>query len=285
MKNLLPILIFTCLLTVAFAGLVAYRHQAIVEPESIDILKPAVRVRRQRPNPPPVYMRDRTILVDKVKTISGMNYLFRGSLPLDEKSNLTYEKLAQDVGIVEGINLRKFRLIIVSLVHRGDQFSRSALKAELQAANASEQTIQELVSNSKWPPGRWGVDLKKEYKGDKISLVWHPIAGCNSEASCEEVEELFQLRSLITHLSELMSRPTPTVVYVHCTSGADRVAAVVGAYQLEHLGRDLITVVEAPSPKGAPLRASALRPEFKYLIEWYARLLEKEKTAQRNVRH
>jgi hypothetical protein len=259
-------IIATCVATLLFSLVVAYRHWAFPQQTL-----------------PSIYDANRTAIVDQQRTSMGINFLVRGNFPLEQDFSLAYDRLAERLYILEGIELPKFNLIIVSLVESVAPISHHSLSAEFKAVGIAARQFEPLLNESAWPPAGNGINPAREYKGKEASLIWYPIVACVNNIECSNVERNFRFSKLIRLLSELMLRPSPTVIYVHCHSGIDRVASVIGAYQLSSLGRTLEEVLTKPHPVGAQLPEFMLQEDYKVQLQWFSNQLEvdqKEFTAQ-----
>lgn len=223
---------------------------------------------------PPIlpHVSERTHIVDELGGRGGSNLLIRGNLPLLRSNIFSYEEIKRRVHELSLMNLADHRLIVVSLLHSTASYERRDLENELRALAIPDSESRDIFDKEKWPPFSQG-SMRRNFQGRfeniPVLFYWHPVQGCANDQECETNEAGFRFSALVELLVELMKSKPPTVVYIHCTNGNDRVVSLAKAYLLR-VGKETDSKDDLSLPREKPLDA-----HYKNLLDWYSRKLKK----------
>lgn len=236
----------------------------------------------------PMYTYDvtKTFVVDRRTTDKGTNFLVRGSQPLDAHGNFAYAELAAALKSQLNIELANYHLLVVALIHNTRGSSHEDLKREFADFGMTATTFDSTFPLSLWPPYLKGLDLTVQYgtqvAGNRGSIIWYPLQGCKSYDNCQAIEDVeYGFSKLVDLLSALLDNNQPTVIYVHCTLGNDRVGSLIASYRMKHMGMSLEDTLRLDAPNnGSKAFAQTWDPGSLALVRWYATTLT---TAQVSV--
>jgi hypothetical protein len=225
------------------------------------------------------FEKSRLRLVDTFTRESGTSYLFRGNQPLNSSGQFTYKALQEGMKELAGIDLTKHSLVDLSIVDNNPRTTRPDLENEFAAFGASKKrtrsppALQRLsLRVERAEPGKsFGNTVGRRHPG---SIIWYPVQGCGPRDDCEYVVgKKYDFPGAVERLREQVTATPHCVVYAHCSSGHDRIGALIAGYQMNYLGRSLEDVIESRDD-------IALRPgseDFRRVIRWCASTLDRER--------
>ena len=272
-NGVVPGLVASTVVTALFAWFAVSSKQ-----ERAKRIRPPARMASFVPN--------RVELVDSRTTDSGTNHLLRGAAPLHVSGKFSYEAIAEAARERFQIELSRYRLVIISMLDNAPSSSRKELQIEFDAFGIGQAEFDALFPEAAWPPYKRGLDMRKLYGtqvgGHPGSLVWYPLQPCGVFPSNCELQFLdeFGFPGLVDFLNELLDSKEPTVVYIHCSNGSDRVGTAIAGYQLKYLRKPENQVLTQEAPDGALLKRGKWSPGFAEGVQWYASYLKKAPNAE-----
>lgn len=223
--------------------------------------------------PNATYNPNRTYLVCQV----GPNYLVRGNEPLNPDGSFAYDALNAKLGtLIQGFELKNFKLIDISLIDDNPASERGDLALEFSAYGFNQAAFDKMFPwPSSWPPVFRKIDVKKQWGtsvcGQKGSVIWYPVQGCTDSGNCKAVEPpQFDFIGEVKFLQELLTTEKGAVVYNHCEHGHDRTSALMASYMMKYMGKTLTDVLTKAPPDGAKAFKHAWETNYEQLVRYYA---------------
>ncbi len=190
------------------------------------------------------------------------NYLFRGNMPIINGQFAFKE-------IIDTMNLRCTEQLETTLpedifVLDISLISKLAESHLLKLEQAFTQTNPDLVHLIHYPV-YGAVSNPDYYPGSVLQIMLNlPFIG--------------DVYSLVDKLRNLLNQQQsrPVAIFVHCQAGSDRTGMVIGAYQMQFLGKSYLEVIEeAEEIAGRPVKSLQKRG-----LKWIAYYLRDSKGIQ-----
>lgn len=208
------------------------------------------------------YLPNRTKIVDQ----HGANYLVRGNLPIDSNQNFTYDQINEKLKSLPetgaNFDLKDHLLVVISILDnfQPDPHVNMVLKAFY---------LEDKVIPPAYPPT---LDYGHPALGTHClaypgHFIWWPIQGTTKDLPKEQIVKMFienkgyldlgsyYFDGLVDCLHELLTISSqPTVIYYHCSLGADRTGAATFGYAVKHKGmgynqaKAFVREIEVPAP-------------------------------------
>ncbi|HEY8097837.1 MAG TPA: hypothetical protein VIE65_17400 [Methylobacter sp.] len=183
--------------------------------------------------------------------------LARGPFPITSSGDFAHAGISQKLGVS---NSSFSSIISISLIDCTGE--SDMLAAECAAFDFSIP----------WPPSYWPPFLQSSYNPRAIhgtsvkaengnrypgGMVWWPIEGVAQGQDASQFLKWpgYNLSGLVDHIRSLLLDPDSRVIYFHCSLGADRTAALAGAYAIRYLGMDFtkaLDFISNATPAGPP---------------------------------
>jgi len=226
---------------------------------------------------------NKVAIVDTV----GVNTVVRGARPLTgDAPEFAYSELAARLSQF-GLDLNNSMLIDVCLIDCVGE--RDEFVPEIEAfgldPNKWPSTYWPPYLQPDWNP-RWlyGVSVKQDGVGHPARFVWWPIQGMSPTDNPDVFLKYpgWDFSGCVDYIKALAVTESgmPSIVYFHCSSGADRTGALHTGYLMKHKKKTLAEaseIADNSTPVGSP------NADYCRLRKAYAKMIG-ELSARNNIR-